>query len=52
MEFKSGSDALGYLAETGRIQDKEYWTKVLETTRQIEYIFIKWAQDVAKIENS
>lgn len=52
MEFKSGSDALGYLVETGRIQDKEYWTKVLETTRQVEYIFIKWAQDVARIENN
>lgn len=48
MEFKTGTEALDYLVSRGRITDKEYWLKVLETTRQVEYLFIKWAKDVEK----
>ena len=48
MEFKTGTEALDYLVRRGRITDKEYWLKVLETTRQVEYLFIKWAKDVEK----
>lgn len=49
MEFKTGTEALEYLVSRGRITDKEYWLKVLETTRQVEYVFIKWAKDLSKI---
>lgn len=48
MEFKTGTEALDYLVSRGRITDKEYQLKVLETTRQVEYLFIKWAKDVEK----
>ena len=42
MEFKTGTEALDYLVSRGRIIDKEYWIKVLETTfatknKRIEY---------------
>ena len=47
-EFKTGTEALEYLVSGGRITDKEYWLKVLETTRQVECVFIKWAKDVEK----
>ena len=50
MEFKTGTEALEYLVSRGRIMDKEYWLKVLETTRQVEYLFIKWAKDVYCID--
>lgn len=45
--FETGKDALEYLVSRGKILDKEYWLKVLETTRQVEYIFIKWAKDIS-----
>ena len=48
MEFKTGTEALEYLVSRGRITDKGYWIKVLETTRQVEYLFIKWAKDIEK----
>ena len=51
MNFENGTDALNYLVDNGRISDKEYWTKVLETTKQIEYVFIKWAKDVSLLDN-
>ena len=50
MEFKTGLEALDYLEKTGRISSKDYWIKVLDTTKQVEYLFIKWSQDVAKLE--
>lgn len=46
MDFKTGIEALNYLSDKGRITDKDYWEKVLETTRNVEYIFIKWAKDI------
>ena len=49
VNFETGKDALEYLVSRGKILDKEYWLKVLETTRQVEYIFIKWAKDIVNI---
>lgn len=51
MKFKTGTEALNYLVEKGRITDKEYWEKALDTTRNIEYLFMKWAQDVYLLDN-
>lgn len=50
MKFNTGREALNYLTEKGRITNKEYWQKVLDTTRNTEYLFIKWAQDVYLLE--
>ncbi len=50
MKFNTGIEALNYLTEKGRITNKEYWQKVLDTTRNTEYLFIKWAQDVYLLE--
>ena len=50
MKFNTGTEALNYLTEKGRITNKEYWQKVLDTTRNTEYLFIKWAQDVYLLE--
>lgn len=52
MEFKTGTEALTYLVEKGRITDKTYWKKALDTTRNIEYLLIKWANDVATLYES
>ena len=51
MKFKAGTEALNYLVEKGRIIDKEYWAKALDTTRNIKYLFMKWAQDVYLLDN-
>lgn len=51
LTIETGIDALEYLVSIGKILDKEYWLKVLETTRQVEYIFIKWAKDIVNINN-
>lgn len=48
MTFSSGIEALNYLAEKGRLSNPVYWTKVLETTNQIEFLYMKWAEDYAK----
>jgi N-acetylmuramoyl-L-alanine amidase CwlA len=49
MVFNSGNDALNYLVEKGRVTDKEYWEKVLDTTNKTEYLFMKWAEDYSKL---
>ncbi len=49
MEFKTGLEAINYLVEKGRITEADYWTKVLDTTNKTEYLFIKWAKDVATL---
>lgn len=45
MEFRIGTEALDYLVRKGRKIDKEYCLKVLEGIRQVEYLFVKWAND-------
>lgn len=49
-EFTDAKEALEYLIEKGRISDKDYWLKTLEVVKQQEWIFIKWANDVMKVE--
>ena len=49
MKFKDGNEALDYLAEKGRVSEKEYWEKVLVTTNKVEYLFMKWAEDYSKL---
>ena len=44
-------DALNYLVEKGRINNKEYWLKALDTTNNVNYLLVKWADDVATMEN-
>lgn len=44
----TGEEALEFLVKEGRITDQDYWLKALETTRNIEYLFIKWVQDIKK----
>lgn len=51
IEFKTGKEALDYLVAKERITDPEYWSKVLDTTRNTEYLFIKWAKDVFRLLN-
>lgn len=46
MKFKTGNEALEYLAQKSRILEKDYWSKVLDIIRKFECIFIKWAQNV------
>ena len=48
MEFKSGKEALDFLVSKGRVNNKDYWEKVLVTTRNIEFLLIKWAEDYSK----
>ena len=49
MNFETGFDALDYLVSRGRIDDKEYWLKVLETTKKVEFMLIKWAEDNSQL---
>lgn len=45
-EITNVKEALDYLVEKGRITDRIYFEKVLVTTRNVEFLFIKWANDV------
>ena len=44
-------EALDYLESNGRINNKEYWTKALEVVFNLDWLIIKWANDVKKLEN-
>lgn len=48
--FDGVNDALDYLVDKGRITDKEYWQKCLDTTYNVNYFILKWAKDVALLE--
>lgn len=50
-EITNVKEALDYLVEKGRITDRIYWEKVLVTTRNVEFLLIKWANDVKKLES-
>lgn len=50
-EITDVKEALDYLVEEGRITDRDYWEKVLTTTRNVEFLLIKWANDVKKLES-
>lgn len=46
MEFTDAIEALKYLEQKGRITNREYWEKALVCVKNIEFIFIKWANDL------
>lgn len=48
-EINQEFEALDYLESTGRINNKEYWTKALEVVYNLDWFVIKWANDVKKL---
>ena len=42
-------DALDYLVEKGRITDREYWEKAILTTRNVDFLLIKYANDLKEL---
>ena len=48
-EIKDIKTALDYLEKKGRMTDRTYWEKAILTTRNIDFLIIKWANDVKKI---
>ena len=48
-EITDVKTALDYLEKKGRLLDRTYWEKAILTTRNVEFLFIKWANDVKKI---
>ena len=47
MTFDNAETALDFLVEHGRISNVEYWRKVLVTTRNVEYLIMKWADTLS-----
>lgn len=45
-EFTNVKEALDYLVNEDRITDRNYWEKAIITTRNVEFLIIKWANDV------
>lgn len=45
-------EALDFLVERGIITTPDYWKKTLETTYNVDYLIIKFANYVSKTENS
>lgn len=44
-------EALEFLESTGRITNKKYWEKALEVVHNLDWLIIKWANDVEKLIN-
>lgn len=44
--FTDEQKALDYLVEQGRITDKEYWQNALKVVKNLNYLIIKWANDI------
>ena len=42
-------NALDYLVEKGRITDRDYWDKAILTTRNVDFLLIKWANDLHEL---
>lgn len=43
----TGEQAIDYLASKGRILDPDLWKTAIKLMPQLQYVFIKWAKDVA-----
>lgn len=41
--------ALDFLEKNGRVTNRLYWEKALVTTRNVDYMFIKWANDLQNL---
>lgn len=48
--FVDEEKALDYLVEKGRITNKDYWEKALAVTKNLNFLIIKWANDVRELE--
>lgn len=48
-EIKDIKTALDLLEQNGRVTDRAYWEKAILTTRNVEFLFIKWANDLQKL---
>lgn len=48
-EIKDIKTALDLLEENGRITDRPYWEKAVLTTRNVDHLIIKWANDFQKL---
>ena len=48
-EIKDIKTALTLLEENGRITDRSYWEKAVLTTRNVDFLLIKWANDLLKL---
>lgn len=42
--------ALDYLVKQGRITNKIYWEKALAVVKNLNFLIIKWADDVKELE--
>lgn len=49
-EIKTEQEALDYLVEKERITNKEYWEKALQVVKNLNFLIIKWANDVKALE--
>jgi len=49
MEITDVIEALDYLEEKGKVTNREYWEKAIECVRNLEFVFIKWANDVKEL---
>ena len=45
-EITDVKEALDYLEEKGRLNNRAYWEKAITCVRNQEFLFIKWANDV------
>ncbi len=50
-EFSNAEESLDYLIERKRILDAEYWKSALKIVNDLDWVFIKWANDVANIDD-
>ena len=48
-EIKDVKTALDLLEKNGRVTDRGYWEKAILTTRNVDFLFIKWANDLQKL---
>jgi len=48
--FVDEEKAIDYLVEKGRITNKEYWKNALGIVKNLNFLIIKWANDVRELE--
>lgn len=48
--FVDEEKALNYLEEKGRITNKDFWLKALSVVKNLNFLIIKWANDVRELE--
>lgn len=48
-EIKDIKTALDLLEQNDRITDRPYWEKAVLTTRNVDFLLIKWANDLQKL---